>query len=260
MFKRLFFLVLAIIAGLIIWLNFFDGSEENLQDKLGKTISTPFTPDDKEVADLKIDEKKFRVVWFKADDVNDLLLVENFEGELTLDQIIEKYDCKDVSNGGFYQEDGSPIGLFITEGKVLNNASVNRLFNGYFSVTKSGDVTIASNYPSESLRIGLQTGPLLVKSGVIQRLNLESDKSARRVVVALTEEEKIYFITIFDKESVFQGPLLANLPTIVKEAEKEIGVKFMDAINLDGGTASAFYTKDRKLSELTSVGSFFCLK
>jgi len=244
--KKLLLIVLVVGFGFFLWLN-FDKSEESIQKKLGlgDVVSTPFTS--RNYIDLKFNDKELRAVWFKVNDPKDLLLLSNFEEQLTLEQIIEEWDCKNISNGGFYDEDNSPIGLFISEEEVLSNATRNILFNGYFSVTKSGDVSIGTTYP-DSLRIGLQTGPILIKNKIVQKLNLQNDKAARRTIAAL------------DKESVFQGPLLADLPEIIEKTQDEIGIEFTDAINLDGGSASAFYTGGKKLSELTFVGSFFCVK
>ncbi len=198
-------------------------------------------------------------VWFKVGDLDNLFLFPNFDERLELEEIINKYGCLSLINAGFYDENNSPIGLFITEEKLLSKFATNATFNGYFSLTKSGKVSIGFYYPDEPLRLGLQSGPMLIHDGAVRELKLKNDKSARRMVAVLTEKGELYFIAFYKKESVFQGPYLADLAEMVSELEDEIG-PIKEAINLDGGAASAFYSEDIKLSELTLIGSFFCLK
>ena len=47
---------------------------------------------------------------------------------------------------------------------------------------------------------------------------------------------------------------------LIPEAHGGVGLGCLDAINLDGGAASSFYTKNFSLTELSFVGSFFCVK
>ena len=143
---------------------------------------------------------------------------------------------------------------------MLSKSIENTLFNGYFVLTKNNKVTIEKSYLGESIRIGLQTGPLLIQDERSQKLNLVSDKNARRIVAALTNKNELYFIAFYDKESVFLGPLLVDLPGLVSKIQDEMDVKFISAINLDGGSASAFFNEEIQLSELTPIGSFFCEK
>ncbi|MCX6724478.1 MAG: hypothetical protein NTV20_00040, partial [Candidatus Shapirobacteria bacterium] len=55
------------------------------------------------------------------------------------------------------------------------------------------------------------------------------------------------------------GPLLADLPQIVGEIGETLGEDFKTALNLDGGTASAFLSQKKTIKEYTLIGSFFCL-
>ncbi len=209
---------------------------------------------------VEIDGKEYKFAWIQITNLENIFLYPNFEERYTLEEGVEKYDCRNLTSGGFYTETNSPIGLFISEVGMLSDKTVNKLFNGYFILTKKSEAIISRNYSGEPVRIGLQAGPILIQNGVVQKLTLASDKMARRVVVALTKEGEIYFITLYDKESVFIGPLLADLPELVSDIQNEIGVEFTSALNLDGGSASAFYTQNMQLSELTPIGSFFCEK
>jgi len=207
-----------------------------------------------------MDGKEYVFAWIQITSSENIFLYSNFEERYTLEEGVEKYDCRNLTSGGFYTETNSPIGLFISEVGMLSDKTVNKLFNGYFILTKKSEAIISRNYSGEPVRIGLQAGPILIQNGVVQKLTLTSDKMARRIVVALTKEGEIYFVTLYDKESVFIGPLLADLPELVSDVQNEIGVEFTSALNLDGGSASAFYTQNIQLSELTLIGSFFCEK
>ncbi len=235
---------------------------KNSQDFKGviyteKDLETP-TEDNKQ--SVEINGKEYMFQWIQITRPENLFLYPNFKEKYTLEEGVEKYGCNNLTSGGFYTESSSPIGLFISEAKELSDKEDSELFNGYFILTKKNEAIISRNYSGESVRIGLQAGPLLIQNGFVQKLTLVNDKMARRIVVALTKEGEIYFITLYDKESVFIGPLLADLPELVSNIQNEIDVEFISALNLDGGSASAFYTQNTQLLELTPIGSFFCEK
>ncbi|GAI80571.1 unnamed protein product, partial [marine sediment metagenome] len=45
-------------------------------------------------------------------------------------EIIEKYACRNLVNAGFYDENDSPIGLFVADGEIISKMSKNSTFNG----------------------------------------------------------------------------------------------------------------------------------
>jgi exopolysaccharide biosynthesis protein len=235
---------------------------KNKQD-FKETIHTkeePITSPTNNIQKIEIYEKEYFFALIQITSLDNIFLYPNFEEKYTLKEGAEKYGCKNLTSAGFYKENNVPIGLFINEAGILGNKEENTLFNGYFILTKNNEATISKSYVGEPVRIGLQAGPLLVQNGHVQKLTLVNDEMARRIVVAQTKEGEIYFLVVYDKESVFMGPLLADLPEIVSRIQEEIGVEFISALNLDGGSASAFYTEDMQLSELTPIGGFFCEK
>lgn len=252
--SRIIFLIAILLLGFYLLKNKQD-FKKAIQTK--EELITPTTSNKREI---EIHGKEYVFAWIQIASLENMFLYPNFREKNTLREAVKKYGCKNLTSAGFYTENNIPIGLFINEVGILNNEEENKLFNGYFILTKKGGVTISGNYLRESVRIGLQAGPLLIQNGLAQTLTLTSDKMARRIVVALTKEGEVYFIAFYDKESVFMGPLLADLPKLVNDAGNEIGVEFISALNLDGGSASAFYTQNMKLSELTPIGSFFCEK
>ena len=96
-------------------------------------------------------------------------------------------------------------------------------------------------------------------------MSIKDDKAARRIVIGKTQANEIYLLAITDEANVNSGPQLADLPTIFHELNQNpilnLKSKFLNLINLDGGSASAFYAENgATLTELTSVGSFLCGK
>jgi hypothetical protein len=80
------------------------------------------------------------------------------------------------------------------------------------------------------------------------------------MIAMVTGDNKVIFMSIYNESSKFMGPYLADLPQILEIAQDKIGFLIADAINLDGGSASAFYFRDFQLSEASPIGGFFCVK
>jgi exopolysaccharide biosynthesis protein len=204
--------------------------------------------------------KDFQASYIKVDDPSKVDLIANFSEKLTAEQLKEKHGCGQLVNGGFYTTDGKATGYFLTNEIILKNYSSSSLFDGVFSVNDFATPRITRNVPEDHLKFGLQTGPILIENGAILKLNINNDKPARRVVAVVSGENILYFLAIYNPEQVYDGPFLNNLPEIISEVGKQTGISFADAVNLDGGSASAFYSDNLKLSEITSIGSAFCLK
>lgn len=211
-----------------------------------------------EFIDIDFNNQQIRAVSFKIDNPAKISLIPNFEEKSTAFEVTEKYSCKDLINGGFYSKGNLPIGLFVTDDKKIGNFTQNLLFNGFFKISRDEIATI-SNDSSGNLRLALQSGPILIQNGYPLRLQIIDDKPERRAVVALTQNE-VYFIVFYNKNSVYLGPLLTNLPEFTRIFGQQKNIKIIDALNLDGGTASAFRSGNISLPELSQAGSFFCIK
>lgn len=196
------------------------------------------------------------VVWAFVDDPRKLTLHLNLEDKKTAASAKEELGCKLLVNGGFYNKEDKAIGLFVTGGKTLNNWQENNLFNGVFGITSKGEVKIGTQI--DGFEIAIQTGPVLVKDGVHKELAIKNDEPERRVVVGTVTGEKLVFLSFYNPSSYYLGPNLEDLPFLLKSFEKQTGLEIQDAINLDGGTASAFYNEEISLTELRAIGSFFC--
>lgn len=206
------------------------------------------------------DGQKLIASWFIVDNAENIVLYPNFSEKLTSQQAFLQNNCNYLVNGGFYTQDNRPIALFITEGKGLRQANSNNLANGFFTISYDGQATISDSAPTNDVRAGIQSGPLLVSKNSYQKINSTSSDSARRVGVGVTHENKIIFFVVYQNSSAFLGPKLSDLPDILKLVSEKTGISFQDALNLDGGGASAFYMEGETLSEMSLLGSYFCIK
>jgi hypothetical protein len=50
------------------------------------------------------------------------------------------------------------------------------------------------------------------------------------------------------------------MPDVMSKIMEVSSISFKDVINLDGGSASAFISKDKTLQEFSPIGSFFCIQ
>lgn len=188
-------------------------------------------------------------------DANQLTLISNFSEKKTSSEIMEQNTCAYGVNGGYYTTENKPLGLFITDGIQLGRPAVSSAANAFLSKNKDGKLAISQTPPSaQAVTFALQAGPYLIPGVTPQIMN---DEHARRVLIAQTNEKTWFFLIIFDKENTYNGPLLSEVPEILNNMR----IPMREALNLDGGTASAFYNIGGfKFGELTMVGSFFCGK
>lgn len=201
--------------------------------------------------------------FFLAEKINEpqkLLLYPNFEEKLSSSVLFENNHCQFLVNGGFYGEDNQPLGWFFTQENLFKKETKNAFLNGFLSMDKKGIVTIDDTPLSNPVVWGLQTGPLLILKNQPLVLNLTHDEADRRLIAALNEKNELFFLAITKTDSLAFGPLLEDLPLIVKQVGLELNETFQSAVNLDGGTASAFLTQTKSIKEYTWIGSFFCLQ
>lgn len=198
------------------------------------------------------------VVWRKVN-TDTLTLIPNFREKKTSKMVFEQYGCSLVVSGGFYSLEGEAIGYFVTDGQEISPFRENKLFNGILSINSLNTPRIVRG-PAEGDRIALQTGPVLIENGAKTELKLIRDASKRRTVAAITGSNELIFINFHSPGSVYSGPFLAQLADEVFRLSEDENLNIADAINLDGGSASAFVTSGANLVEASPVGSFFCAR
>ncbi|OGM75452.1 hypothetical protein A2382_04115 [Candidatus Woesebacteria bacterium RIFOXYB1_FULL_38_16] len=202
----------------------------------------------------------FTLNIYKVSDLDNLYLYNNLTNSKTSTNLTQINNCKFLINAGFYSTKEEPIGLFITEGETLSIFNTNALLNGIFTINSLATPRISKALPTDDIRLALQTGPILIENTSLQTIKLNNDKKARRMILAITGSNELYFMAIYTRESVFNGPFLTDIPLIIEKLNSELNLSIADAINLDGGSASAFISDSIKLTELSPIGSYFCEK
>ena len=211
-------------------------------------------------ATIEIEGKKYSASWGFVENADKLELLTNFSQKKSAVDVFEFEQCKILTNAGFYTKDDKPTGLFITDGKLVRKFSQNSLTNGVLSINYFGIPRITATVPEDPLRIALQAGPVLIDNAEFRTLSLVNDSEDRRMVAGVTGENKLIFIVFYDPESVYLGPKLVDMPQALSKFVEKTKIEIADAVNLDGGSASVFYSPNLKLSEIQNVGAFFCEK
>ena len=118
-------------------------------------------------------------------------------------------------NGGMYQKDGSPLGLYIEDGKIL--APINTVQeaygnfylqpNGIFYLTKDNKAGVYKTPdlpPTEQIQYATQSGPMLVIDGNIHPKFSETSTSVHyRNGVGILPDGKILFVMSKEKVNLY---------------------------------------------------------
>ena|SRR3989339_177407 len=203
-------------------------------------------------------QSKFEYVFYELEDYSKLNLINNDKKKQSSD-LISTNNCQVAINGGFYDIDHQPLGLMIIDQTELYPALESGLLNGFLWLSQLGAFGITDTLPSVEMELALQTGPLLYQNGSLLPLEIKNDKLARRSVMATLSNGNLLLMIIYDSQSVFLGPKLEALPAVLQEFADENNLVIIDAINLDGGSASMFKNDQKYLSEYKSIGSLFCV-
>ncbi len=225
-------------------------------------ISPPQTvaPTPKNFIDISLTVATIRVSWFSIDKKESLVLLPNYSEAKTSTALVETNACLKAINAGFYTKEHTPIGLFVSQSSKKSAYAPNQTMNGVFALDEAGNYSISPEPPDTQLVAAVQTGPILYANGEEKRIKMVTDEPSRRSVAGLTRQNTVYFLSFFDPQNPYKGPTLTDMPQALTQFQSKTGILLSDAINLDGGSASAFYDGTFKLEELTFVGSLFCIR
>ncbi len=161
---------------------------------------------------------------------------QSTEPRIDLEEIVAKGNFLAGVNGGYFDPEYRPIGLRIVDGKIVAPLQKARLLSGVLSSTaKKIQISRVSEFSmNQKLDAAVECGPMIVDAGKAVR-GLESTKTARRsfAVVGPGDKAAIGFcsaVTLAD---------LSNIIAVVSIPD----LKIQRAINLDGGSSSAFWFK-----------------
>lgn len=207
---------------------------------------------------LNIQDSPIRISWAIVSP-KDVDFYSNLEERKLSEEIKVNKRCQILVNGGFYSKENTHLGLFIANFETISSTQTNSFLNGFLWI-ESNNIFVRDNPPDINPRIAIQSGPLLMQEGKPLILAISNDEPNRRIVAAITADNKLIFLAVYHDRSEHQGPLLGKLPEILNQFKKQTGINIADAINMDGGSASVFISNYVRLNEFAHIGSYFCIK
>jgi uncharacterized protein YigE (DUF2233 family) len=255
------FLILFLIT--ICYLLFFYKTPPAPTSPLTPTPSLKPNPTETPVSKISLKSGTFRYNYRQINKNEILTLIPNFDKQLDSDQIIKNNNCLFGINGGFYLPENKPLGLFEINSTKLGKYSSSLTFNGFLRQSSDNHLTILDYDTllnlSSSSNFVLQSGPLY-KLNQSPKTNFADTKAARRHLIAEDSEGNMFIFSIFGTESNYDGPTLNEIYEFFENPQIKKITNFTVALNLDGGSASAFYDQNQNIHvrEIKPLGSFLC--
>jgi exopolysaccharide biosynthesis protein len=164
-----------------------------------------------------------------------LRVLQNEGGLDSLGEMLRREKCLAGVNGGYFNENFAPLGLRIANGQMIAPLQRARLITGVVVASPRGVQIVRSREFSRRLGVtaAIQCGPFLVDRGQpISGLN--DSRLARRTFAATTGGSRALI-------GVCSGVSLAELAKILATTSLAEDLKIERALNLDGGSSSAFW-------------------
>ena len=163
-----------------------------------------------------------------------LRVMDNPTGE-TLSDTMRREKCAAGVNGGYFSSDFAPIGLLISDGKMIAPLQRARLITGVLSASVRGVQILRVREFSRREKTGaaVQCGPFLVDHYELVR-GLDDSTAARRTLAATITNDRALL-------GVCSEISLAELAAILATTRLADDLKIQRALNLDGGSSSAFW-------------------
>jgi exopolysaccharide biosynthesis protein len=202
------------------------------------------------------EEAKLNLALFSTKSAT-LRVIDNPTGADDLAAVVRRTRAIAGVNGGYFDPQDVPLGLLISDGKLIAPLRKARLLSGMVVVSK-GRVELL-RYPEYSTRKNatgaLQCGPFLVDgSRAVPGLN--DTRSARRTFILTGGADRAALGFCSSVTLAELGDILAT-PGIVPD------LKVPRALNLDGGSSSAFWFNGEagpfSIRELKRVRNFVVL-
>jgi hypothetical protein len=182
-----------------------------------------------------------------------LRIVENAGGSADLAGAMPAAGCLAGVNGGYFDPNFAPLGLRIVDGKMVKPLIRARLMTGVLcSSTGTTQILRVAEYSRHrNAYSALQCGPLLVDAGRPVK-GLDATRSARRTFAVIGSVRAAL--------GVCSNVSLAQLAQILAVTHLADDSRVQRALNLDGGSSSAFWFKRNgdafSISEVKSVRDF----
>jgi exopolysaccharide biosynthesis protein len=140
-------------------------------------------------------------------------------------------------NGGYFQADGTPVGLLISDNRTIHQFGTAKLLSGVVFVRdgKPGIVRSARFARLKNVSQAIQCGPFLVENGRALT-GLNNDRSAARTFVFAGSNSVWGFgicrsVTLAEMGQILSVPGLLGRTSVIS------------ALNLDGGSSTQFWAR-----------------
>ena len=164
-----------------------------------------------------------------------LRVIDNPGGKDNLAAVMRRENCLAGVNGGYFDADDKPVGLLISDGNVVAPLRKARLLSGVM-VVSNGRIQLlrVAEYSSkQTATAALQCGPFLVDRGR-PVAGLNNARPARRTFIVTGGSDRAAIGLCSDATLAELGQILAA-PGIAPD------LRVQRALNLDGGSSSAFW-------------------
>jgi hypothetical protein len=186
-----------------------------------------------------------------------LRVIDNPSGNEALADVMRGKFVAGV-NGGFFDPSFAPIGLRVIDGKTIASLVHGRLLTGVLSASSREIeiVRLGEFSKKRPLVAAIECGPFLVDLGSKVR-GLDDTREARRTFAAIARGGRAAL-------GLCSEISLAQLSALLAEASLANDFKIVRAMNLDGGSSSAFWFKRNhgdafSISEQKSVRDFVAI-
>ena len=176
-----------------------------------------------------------------------LRVIDNPDGQ-TLAGMMKRENCACGVNGGYFDPNFEPIGLRIVNEQTIAPLRRARLITGVLMASPRGVQIVRSReFPrAQKIPAAIQCGPFLVDAS--QRVRgLNNSQRARRTFAATATHERALL-------GFCSEVSLADLAEILATTPIDPNSKITRALNLDGGSSSAFWFSREDGSAFSSPG------
>jgi hypothetical protein len=166
-----------------------------------------------------------------------LRVIDNRGGANKLMEAMRLTNCVVAVNGGYFDRNFVPLGLRIVDGKITSRLSGGRLMSGVLASNGSVQILRLAEFSrSKRWNTAVESGPFLVDLARPVR-GLEATRSARRTFAAIGSGDRAAL-------GYCPGATLSALGKILAIPLGDF--KIQRALNLDGGSSSAFYFNGKR--------------
>jgi exopolysaccharide biosynthesis protein len=163
-----------------------------------------------------------------------LRVIDNPDGQ-SLGAVMKREKCVCGVNGGYFDTEFKPLGLRVADGTTFSPLRRARLITGILLQSDRGiDVVRVGEFPrTKKIIAAVQSGPFLVEGNKRIR-GLNNAQLARRTFAGVVTNDRALL-------GVCSGVSLAQLANILATVPIVADSKIRRAMNLDGGSSSAFW-------------------